>query len=464
MSVKGSAIVVDGVSKQFRLPHEQVHTLKERALHPFRRPTSDVLPALRDVDFEVKHGEFFGIVGRNGSGKSTLLKCLAGIYRVDKGEIYVDGRMSTFIELGVGFNPDLAARDNVMINATMLGLSSKEARRRFDGIIDFAELHDFVDLKLKNYSSGMMVRLAFSVAIQVDADILLIDEVLAVGDAAFQQKCFDEFARIRKSDRTVLLVTHDMGAVQRFCDRAMLLEHGRLVDIGDTDRIGTRYLELNFSSDARAAEVEAAEAAEAESEAVQAQAAGAGTVGAGAGSAEAPDASEEVVPENSVAAAPAAEKTRFGNGKAEMVEAWFEDGGGRRAALLKSGEPCAFCVRTVFHEPVENPLLGVSIYNDLDNPVLGFNNVQLGPSGTFGAGDEMVFRIRFENILVPGRYHVSPAVAHDGGGVHWLDYRKRWLSVVVSGTGGTTGALTEPPFELSLEHVGAAETRRVHSA
>ncbi|HEX8156034.1 MAG TPA: ABC transporter ATP-binding protein, partial [Solirubrobacteraceae bacterium] len=261
MSAEPRAIVVDRVSKQFRLPHERVHTLKERALHPFRQPSYDALAALREVSFDVRRGEFFGIVGRNGSGKSTLLKCLAGIYRVDQGAIYVDGRMSTFIELGVGFNPDLPARDNVMINATMLGLSPKEARRRFDRILDFAELHDFVDLKLKNYSSGMMVRLAFSVAIQVDAEILLIDEVLAVGDASFQQKCFDEFARIRKSEATVLLVTHDMASVERFCDRAMLLEHGWLVDIGDTDRVGTKYLELNFSAQARAAEADAAQAA-----------------------------------------------------------------------------------------------------------------------------------------------------------------------------------------------------------
>ena len=204
-----------------------MHTLKERALHPFRSAGHDDLRALRDVSFAVERGEFFGIVGRNGSGKSTLLKCLAGIYRTDRGQIYVDGRMSTFIELGVGFNMDLAAHDNVMLNATMLGLSQRETRARYDHIIDFAELREFADLKLKNYSSGMLVRLAFAVMIQVDADILLIDEVLAVGDAAFQQKCFDEFARIRRSGTTVLFVTHDMSAVQRFCDRAMLLEHGR---------------------------------------------------------------------------------------------------------------------------------------------------------------------------------------------------------------------------------------------
>src|SRR3954469_5883113 len=251
MSTAPPAVAVDGVSKTFRLPHERVHTLKERALHPLRRMGMEAFPALKDVSFAVDNGEFFGIVGRNGSGKSTLLKCLAGIYATDRGRIYVNGRLSTFIELGVGFNPDLPARDNVMINATMLGLSPREARRRFDAVIDFAELHEFIDLKLKNYSSGMMVRLAFAVMIQVDADILLIDEVLAVGDAAFQQKCFDEFARIRQEGRTVLLVTHDMGAVQRFCQRAMLLEEGRVVEVGEPQLVGNRYLEVNFDQHAR---------------------------------------------------------------------------------------------------------------------------------------------------------------------------------------------------------------------
>src|SRR5829696_2488974 len=241
-----SAVSVVGVSKTFRVPRERVHTLKERVLHPFRRNGMDELVALADVSFDVAPGEFVGVVGRNGSGKSTLLKCMAGIYRTDGGAIYVDGRLSAFIELGVGFNPDLPARDNVLINGTMLGLSPREAKRRFDSIIDFAELREFEHLKIKNYSSGMLVRLAFAVMIHVDADILLIDEVLAVGDAAFQQKCFDEFYRLRDEGRTVILVTHDMGAVERFCDRAVLLEKGVLVREGGSHDIGMEYLRINF--------------------------------------------------------------------------------------------------------------------------------------------------------------------------------------------------------------------------
>ena len=195
------AVAVDSVSKAFRLPHEQVNTLKQRALDPFRRRGDQDLRALQDVSFEVAPGEFFGIVGRNGSGKSTLLKCLAGIYRTDGGRIQLRGRLAPFIELGVGFNPELPARDNVYINAIMLGLTPSEARARFDSIIEYAELEGFVDLRLKNYSSGMQVRLAFAVMVQVDADILLIDEVLAVGDAS-QQKCHETLAQRRREGKT----------------------------------------------------------------------------------------------------------------------------------------------------------------------------------------------------------------------------------------------------------------------
>jgi ABC-type polysaccharide/polyol phosphate transport system ATPase subunit len=398
------AVAVDGVSKSFRLPHERVHTLKERALHPFRRTGHNELRALEDVSFAVQPGEFFGIVGRNGSGKSTLLKCLAGIYATDAGDIYVNGRLSTFIELGVGFNPDLPARENVMINATMLGLSPREARRRFDEVIDFAELHDFVDLKLKNYSSGMMVRLAFAVMIQVDASILLIDEVLAVGDAAFQQKCFDEFGRIRDEGRTVLLVTHDMAAVRRFCDRAMLLEHGRIVEEGDPARIGNRYLEINFSEEAREEPVSSKDAEE-----------------------------------------------RYGDRRAEVVEAWFEDAAGGRATMLPTGESCAFAARVRFRDDIADPLFGVNLLNGDRVPVLSASNVLAAPqSGRFAAGDEAVFRIRFANVFAAGRLFATPAVAQSGSGFKWLDRRERLASVVISST-RETDAVTDLDYEFALE-------------
>jgi ABC-type polysaccharide/polyol phosphate transport system ATPase subunit len=240
------AIRVQGLEKTFRIPRERVHTLKERALHPLRRTSYDELQILRGIDFEVLQGEFFGIVGRNGSGKSTLLKCLAGIYRIDAGKIELAGRLSPFIELGVGFNPDLPARDNVEINAVMMGLNPRDARARFDQIIAFGELEGFVDQKLKNYSSGMQVRLAFSVMVHSEPDVMLIDEVLAVGDAAFQQKCLDVFYRLRSEGKTIVLVTHAMGLVQQFCHRAMMLSDGKVKVIGDPGHVGRAYLSENF--------------------------------------------------------------------------------------------------------------------------------------------------------------------------------------------------------------------------
>lgn len=397
------AVAVDGVSKTFRLPHERVHTLKERALHPLRRMGHEAFPALRDVSFAVDHGEFFGIVGRNGSGKSTLLKCLAGIYATDQGRIYVNGRMSTFIELGVGFNNDLPARDNVMINATMLGLSPREARRRYDAVIDFAELREFEDLKLKNYSSGMEVRLAFSVMMQVDAEVLLIDEVLAVGDAAFQQKCFDEFARIRRKGCTVLLVTHDMGSVQRFCDRAMLLERGRIVEIGPPDRVSARYLELNFNR---------------------------GEAGDDASRGD-------------------AETGRYGDRRAEIVEAWFEDDRGEPARTLPTGARAAFCFRARFRAPVADPLFGVVIADDRGTPVFEASNVLLPAAGAFEAGDEATVRIAFDCVLSSGRYEATPAIARGGSGVAWIDRRERLASVVVTGA-RSTDAVLDLPFDLEV--------------
>jgi ABC-type polysaccharide/polyol phosphate transport system ATPase subunit len=226
------AIDVSGVSKSFLLPHQQMTTIKERFLHPLQRADYERQQALDDVTFSIARGEFFGIIGPNGSGKSTLLKILAGIYRADSGSVRVDGLLSPFIELGVGFNVELTARDNVLVNGTLLGLSRRQLNARFDDIIGFAELERFVDQKLKNYSSGMLLRLAYSIAIQVDFDILLLDEVLAVGDQSFQEKCFRTFERFREEGKTIVLVTHGLEVLEEFADRALQLESGRISAIG----------------------------------------------------------------------------------------------------------------------------------------------------------------------------------------------------------------------------------------
>jgi ABC-type polysaccharide/polyol phosphate transport system ATPase subunit len=242
LSVVRPAIEVDYVSKTFRIPHEHRTTIKEYFLNPFRHIDYEENQALNDVGFAIEEGEFFGIIGPNGSGKSTLLKIIAGIYRADRGSVRVHGLLSPFIELGVGFNPELSARDNVRINGALLGLSTSQMRSRFDDIIRFAELQRFVDQKLKNFSSGMQVRLAYSIAIQVEFDILLLDEVLAVGDQSFQEKCYATFDQLRNEGKTIVFVSHDLGSVARFCDRAALIERGRLKALGAPDEVISTYL------------------------------------------------------------------------------------------------------------------------------------------------------------------------------------------------------------------------------
>ena len=400
--VAAPAVVVDHVTKRFAVPQERRDTLKERALHPLRRTGVHRFDALDDVSFTVERGEFFGIVGRNGSGKSSLLKCLAGIYRTDEGRIYADGRMSTFIELGVGFNPELAARDNVILNGIMLGLSPEEARERVDEVVRFAELEEFIDLKLKNYSSGMHVRLAFSVMIQVRADILLVDEILAVGDAAFQQKCFDVFFRLREEGKTVLFVTHDMAAVQRFCHRAMLLERGRVVALGAPEEVADRYLQLNFE--------------------------GLGEEREGTGA-------------------------RAGDGAARVTDAWTEDEHGVRQGALPQGRPCAVRATVRFEQPLDDPGFAIALVNAQHQNVFVANSASRGEqSGHFQAGETVDFTVSFDNSLAPGRYAVSTLISHPGGRI-----ADRWegiFSFVVSGA-GAAGGLVDLPHDIRIEARGA---------
>jgi ABC-type polysaccharide/polyol phosphate transport system ATPase subunit len=238
-----AAIEAADVSKSFRIPHEQRNHFKEYFMHPLRRTTYERNDALKDVSFSVDAGEFFGIFGPNGSGKSTLLRILAGIYIPDSGRVRVNGLLSPFIELGVGFNLELNARDNIRINATLSGLTSRELDKKFERIFEFSELERFVDQKLKNYSSGMLVRLAYSIAIQIPFDVLLLDEVLAVGDESFQQKCFATFDRFKDEGKTVVLVTHDLNLLSRFCDRVLLIENGVVRASGPTDDVIDLYRE-----------------------------------------------------------------------------------------------------------------------------------------------------------------------------------------------------------------------------
>ena len=241
---KEDAIVVSHLSKSFKLPTERSWGLKQAIFNRLKGIKGYTKQeVLKDISFTVKKGEFLGIVGRNGSGKSTLLKILAGIYVPDSGTITTYGSLVPFIELGVGFNPELTGRENIYMNGAMLGFSNTEMDQMFDDIVRFAELEPFMDQKLKNYSSGMQVRLAFSIAIRARGDILILDEILAVGDAAFQEKCNQYFASLSK-DQTVILVTHSMENVRRFCDRAILIEHGKIIKEGNPDQVADAYLKL----------------------------------------------------------------------------------------------------------------------------------------------------------------------------------------------------------------------------
>lgn len=239
------AISVKNLHKSFKLPTEQAFGLKQAIFNRLRGIKGYTKQnVLKGINFEIKKGEFIGIVGRNGSGKSTLLKILAGIYYPEKGEITVNGNLVPFIELGVGFNPELTGRENVYMNGALLGFSNNEMDKMYDDIWEFAELKDFQDQKLKNYSSGMQVRLAFSIAIRAKGDILLLDEVLAVGDAAFQQKCANYFESLKNKKQTVILVTHSMENVRKFCTRAILLNNGKIIEDGEPDKIAESYLKL----------------------------------------------------------------------------------------------------------------------------------------------------------------------------------------------------------------------------
>jgi len=412
------AIVLDGclpavaardVSKTFRLPEQRVHTLKERALHPRRRISYQAFQALKDISFAVEPGEFFGIAGRNGSGKSTLLKCIAGIYRC-QGNIWCRGRLSTFIELGVGFNMDLAARDNVAMNGIMMGLSPREARRRFDSVIDFAELREFKDLKLKNYSSGMQIRLAFSVAIQVDADILLIDELLAVGDAAFQQKCFDVFHRLQNEGKTIVFVTHDMSALRRFCHRAMLLEKGSIVHVGEPKDVADQYLEINFGRD--------------------------------------PD------PDSSDAAG-------TGDGDARVVEVWVEDHEGIRRSAIPQGQRITLRAVVDFMVDVEDPQASVYVTNEDQKAVLVASTwVQHEHSGSFRAGERVLFSFSFDNVLAPGRYNPVITLAHRGSGLDVMDRYERAFSFLVTAT-VAQGGIVDLPTDVAIERVDSTVGQEV---
>jgi ABC-2 type transport system ATP-binding protein len=414
MSERPIAIEMSGVQKSFRMPTHRVETLKERTLHPFAATEYTELRALEDISFEVRAGEFMGIAGRNGSGKTTLLKLLASVYRADRGRIRMAGRVAPFIELGVGFNPELAAEDNVLLNGVMMGLSPKQARERFREVIEFAELEDFAEMKLKNYSSGMRVRLGFAMLIAADADILLIDEVLAVGDASFQQKCTDTFYRLRDEGRTIVFVTHEMQRLEQYCDRAILLHEGRIDRIGDPEETAERYLELNFMR---------------------------------------PD--RELVPsaEPSGDAVSAAREPRR---PARVVDFWLEDDSGERADRFRNGDPINLVAVVEAAEELEGPGLGFEVRNAAGVSVFDLRAWDLsGAEGPLRPGERMNIRLNVDNPLSSGQYAARVALTRNRSLEDVVDLKPRAAEFLVYGveTGGGNPVVTPAHrFWVTREH------------
>jgi ABC-2 type transport system ATP-binding protein len=388
-----------GVDKTFRIPEHRVDSFKERAVHPLTRIEHRELHALRDISFEVHQGEFFGIVGRNGSGKSTLLKIMASIYRADAGRVRMAGRVAPFIELGVGFNPELTAHENGVLNGVMMGLTRREATRRLGAVIEYAELEEFADLKLKNYSSGMMVRFAFAVMVQADADVMLIDEVLAVGDAAFAQKCMDFFHERRAAGKTIVLVTHDMATVQSMCDRAMLLDGGELKYIGDPDEAALRYYRLNFAGPAH-------------------------------GSAE--DERQPTIDFN-----------------AKAIEATLRDPSGTAIDNVEQGTPLSIDVLLEAARSLDGPAFAFHVRNEEGVVVFGFNVSLEQP---VAVGRQIRLRGEIENRLVPGRYYLDCWVRQNENQSVVAVQGLRLLGFVVYGTAARDGVvLVETDVEAALE-------------
>ncbi len=391
---KDIAVEVKHVSKNFRLPHQKTTTVKKtfiRLLTAWRtHQTVETQHALRDINFTLEKGEFFGIVGRNGSGKSTLLKILAGIYKPNAGSVKVNGRLVPFIELGVGFNPELSGRDNVYLNGALLGFSRTEVDEMYDSIVDFAELRPFMDQKLRNYSSGMEVRLAFSLATRARADILVVDEVLAVGDADFQRKCYDFFRRLKKTGVTVIFVSHDMNPVREYCDRAILVDNSHIVAEGSADEIATAYTRL-FNEE---------------------------------------HGPEPDRPEDHTG------QTRWGDGSVVYDKPVVKRHGAGASEMI------TITVRAHIKADLDHPVFGFGIKNAAGENIVGTNTqIVRHRLGTLKAGTTLELDWSFADILADG-LHALAVTAHDTNGVQVFDWWEDATSFTIRKDEHTAYAIT----------------------
>jgi ABC-2 type transport system ATP-binding protein len=351
------AVVARDVSKKFRLYHERPHSLKERFVMR-RGARYEEFNALRNVSCEIRHGESFGIIGANGCGKTTFLKCIAGILRPEEGHIATWGRLASLLELGAGFHPDLTGRENVYLNASILGLTKKQTDRRFDEMVAFAELEQFIDTQVKHYSSGMYVRLGFAVAVHSDPEVLLVDEVLAVGDERFQRKCLDRIADFQRDGRTIVLVTHSMEMLRNVCNRAMFIDHGEVVIEGRPGEVIRMFRDtLHGESHTEASTGE-----------------------------------------------------ERGNRQIRILRVAITDGLGHEKEVFRAGDELVISIDLDAPEPVSDPMVGIAVYDEKDDLVLGTNSDSLGHSLGVLHGKT---RVRFSCGDLPmqdGRYLVTIGV------------------------------------------------------
>lgn len=402
-----AALIGRKLRKKFIIPHDPVTTVRGAFIQRFRKKTFEEFLALDDVSFEIQAGEFFGIIGRNGSGKSTLLKILAGIYEPDGGNVTINGRISPFLELGIGFNPELSGRDNVYLNATVLGLAKQQVDEKFHSIVAFSELERFIDQKLKNYSSGMQARLAFSVAIHANREILLMDEVLAVGDLNFQQKCLDEFLRYRDRGRTVVLVSHDIETIRRYCDRALLLRNGKIQRIGNAEEVCNQYVYQNMSDE----ELRLFEEQSKKSDV-----------------SEKPDSKPKKV------------------ARIEHVEL-FRDG--KRSGTFQAGTTIEIVVTYEIFQTVQDPIFGLIIHDERKVPIFVSNTKYLRiKTGTVKPG---MVKVRFivQQSLANARFYISPAIA-DATAKIFYDWQDNLTSFLVMNP-CHTGGVVDFPHTIQIE-------------
>jgi ABC-2 type transport system ATP-binding protein/lipopolysaccharide transport system ATP-binding protein len=392
------AVRAENLSKRFWLYGERHTSLKQRFVRG-KLPKGHEFWALRDASFEIERGSTFGLMGQNGSGKSTTLKVLAGIYRPTSGSVVVNGRVSALLELGAGFHGDLTGRENIRLNGAILGLTGKQISASMDKILDFAGIGEFIDLPVKIYSSGMFVRLAFAIAVSLDPDVLMVDEVIAVGDEEFQRKCFDHLFDLRKRGTTIVLVTHSLGVIRDMCDQAMWLEHGQIKRLGPAIEVADAYIANVNEREVQARQVSSGEA-------------------------------------------PAADASkRLGSGEVRITSIEFLDGDGKPSPVLFAGAPCTMRMRYFAHEPIGHAIFGLGFLHESGANVAGPNSGRQG-SWSLQAGCGYVDFAVDELLLQPGTYQVSTAIVDRG---HTFDYADREFDLHVRGRGDQEPGLTRMP-------------------